>query len=243
MLTSATQPPAPPPPPGATEQPVSFTTTAAPTAAEMLQAAKAYREVLQDQKERLRETRSSVASAMRDEQRTTADIAGLEKRLTVLDEQMVDLEKQIGQANVKESNAAAVPGAVVPDPPYQRPSGPDWDGVFAGGAIFSFALLFPFAIAYSRRIWRRSANSTVMLPPEVSARMHAMEEAIESVAIEVERIGEGQRFMTQALSENPRHLGAGAVEPVLVRAREAVHAERPHAERPHAERPHAERPI
>lgn len=222
------QPPVPTPPPLPTiEQPVSVTLTGAPTAAEMLQAAKAYREVLQDQKERLRETRSSVASAMRDEQRTTADIAGLEKRLAVLDEQMVDLEKQIGQANVKEALAAAVPGAVLPEPPYVRPSGPDWDGVFAGGAVLSFALLFPFAIAYSRRIWRRSAKTTVMLPPEVAARMQAMEEAIESVAVEVERIGEGQRFMTQALSENPRHLGAGVAEPVMVRAREAVHAERP----------------
>ena len=220
-------PPNPPLPPGMNQQPVTSATTAAPTAVEMYLAAKAYREVLLEQRDRLRETRSSVASAMRDEQRTTADIAGLEKRLAVLDEQMVDLEKQIGQANIKESLAAAVPNAVVPDPPYQRPPGPDWDGVFAGGAVFSFALLFPFAIAYSRRIWRRSANSTVMLPPEVSSRMQSMEEAIESVAVEVERIGEGQRFMTQALSENSRHLGAGAAEPVMVRAREAVRAERP----------------
>lgn len=193
----------------------------------MYEAAKAYREVLLEQRDRLRETRSSVASAMRDEQRTTADISGLEKRLSVLDEQMVDLEKQIGQANVKEAQAAAVPGAIIEPPPYVRPPGPDWDAVLGGGALFSFAMLFPFAIAYSRRIWRRSAKTTVMLPPEVATRMQAMEDAIESVAVEVERIGEGQRFMTQALSENPRHLGAGAAEPVMVRAREAVHAERP----------------
>lgn len=226
MLSPAMQPPAPPQPP-ATEIPVTVTTTSAPSAADMYLAAKAYREVLMEQRDRLRETRSSVASAMRDEQRTSADIAGLEKRLSVLDEQMVDLEKQIGQANVKEAQASGVPGAIPPDPPYVPRTGPDWDGVFAGGAILSFALLFPFAIAYSRRIWRRSAKTTVMLPPDVASRMQAMEEAIESVAVEVERIGEGQRFMTQALSENPRHLGAGAAEPVMVRAREAVHAERP----------------
>ncbi|MEO7999788.1 MAG: hypothetical protein ABI852_20210, partial [Gemmatimonadaceae bacterium] len=67
----------------------------------------------------------------------------------------------------------------------------------------------------------------VTMPQEVADRMQAMEEAIESVAVEVERIGEGQRFMTQALSDNPRHLGAGAAEPIMVRAREALHAERP----------------
>ncbi|MEP6779433.1 MAG: hypothetical protein ABJC26_06040, partial [Gemmatimonadaceae bacterium] len=134
---------------------------------------------------------------------------------------------QIGTANGKEALAASVPGAVLPEPIRPRDNSLDMDGVFAGGAILSFALLFPFVIAYSRRIWRRSAKTIVTLPPEVATRMQAMEEAIESVAIEVERIGEGQRFMTQALAESPRGIGAGAAEPIMVRAREAVHAERP----------------
>lgn len=201
--------------------------TGAPTAAQMFEAAKAYREVLEDQRERLRETRRSVANAMREDSRTTADIAGLEKRLNALDEQMVDLEKQLAGANAKEAQAASVPGAIVKEPPQPRDNSIQWDEVLGGGAMLTFALAFPLIIAYSRRIWRRSAKVTVTLPPDVATRMQAMEEAIESVAVEVERIGEGQRFMTQALSDNPRHLGAGAAEPVMVRAREAVHAERP----------------
>lgn len=201
--------------------------TGAPaTAVEMYLAAKAYREVLTEQRESLRETRRSVANALREDQRTAPDLEGLQKRLTVLDEQMVELEKQIGVANAREAQAAAIPGAIppeVPDPP--RP--PDVEDIVAIGALLSFALMFPVVIAYSRRIWRRSAKMTVTLPPDVAHRMQAMEEAIESVAVEVERIGEGQRFVTQALADQPRFVGAGAAEPVMVRAREAAHAERP----------------
>jgi hypothetical protein len=39
------------------------------------------------------------------------------------------------------------------------------------------------------------------LPPDVTARLERMEQAIDSIAIEVERISEGQRFTTKLLSE------------------------------------------
>ena len=201
--------------------------SAPPTATQMLEAAKAYREALQDQWDQVRSIRRDVASGTRDENRSATDIAGLEVRLKAMDERLLNLEKQISAADAKVAEATLVPGAYVKPPDIPRVNRPDWDGVLAGGALFSLALLFPFAIAYSRRIWRRSAKMTVTLPPEVAARMQTMEEAIESVAVEVERIGEGQRFMTQALSEQPRYVGAGAAEPVMVRARETVHAERP----------------
>lgn len=190
------------------------------TAQQNYQAAKAAREVLQEQWQRLRESRSSLASSMRDESRSSADLAGLEKRLNQLDERIIDMEKQIQAADLREAQAAGTPGAIPPDPPYVPRTGPDWDAIFGGGAVLSFALLFPFVIAYSRRIWRRSAKTTVMMPPEVSSRMQAMEDAIESVAVEVERIGEGQRFMTQALS-------AGGAEAIPVRQREAAMSARP----------------
>ena len=42
---------------------------------------------------------------------------------------------------------------------------------------------------------------------------------MDSIAIEVERIGEGQRFVTRVLSENGRALGAGAALPIDAGAR------------------------
>lgn len=216
---TAPQPPAPPGVPQVTvgQNGTVTVNTGTSSPAENLRAARAYREELQDQRETVRSQRSTIASATREDNRNSVDIAGLEARLKAYDERLLNLEKQISIADERVAQASGVPGAVQPDPPpVPRPV--DWEEVFAGGALLSFALLFPFAIAYSRRIWRRSAKMQVTLPPDVATRMQAMEEAIESVAVEVERIGEGQRFMTQAL-------GAGSAEAVPIRARELVHAE------------------
>jgi len=57
----------------------------------------------------------------------------------------------------------------------------------------------PLARAFARRMDRRSVGSAV--PPEVMQRLEHMEQAIDSIAVEVERISEGQRFTTRLLSE------------------------------------------
>jgi len=67
------------------------------------------------------------------------------------------------------------------------------------------AIGVPLARAYSRRMDAESRNPR--LPTEVTDRLERMEHAIDSIAIEVERITEGQRFTTKLLSE-----GRGASE-------------------------------
>jgi hypothetical protein len=49
------------------------------------------------------------------------------------------------------------------------------------------------------------------IPSEVAARLERMEQTLEAVAIEVERITEGQRFTTKLLSEGR---GAGDARPI-----------------------------
>jgi hypothetical protein len=54
------------------------------------------------------------------------------------------------------------------------------------------------------RAWARRLESPRREPdqlPDVTARLERMEQAIDSIAIEVERISEGQRFTTKLLSE------------------------------------------
>jgi hypothetical protein len=57
----------------------------------------------------------------------------------------------------------------------------------------------PFVRALTRRWDRDSLQPKV--PPEVVARLERIEQAVEAVAIEVERISEGQRFTTKLLSD------------------------------------------
>ena len=61
------------------------------------------------------------------------------------------------------------------------------------------AIGVPLARAYSRRMDAESRNPR--LPTEVTDRLERMEHALDSVALEVERISEGQRFTTKLLSE------------------------------------------
>ena len=57
----------------------------------------------------------------------------------------------------------------------------------------------PLARAYARKMDAESKNPR--LPTEVTDRLERMERALDSIAIEVERITEGQRFTTKLLSE------------------------------------------
>jgi len=57
----------------------------------------------------------------------------------------------------------------------------------------------PIAKAWARRLERGPAPPP--FSPDVAARLERMEQALDSIAIEVERISEGQRFTTKLLAE------------------------------------------
>ncbi|MEO5817875.1 MAG: hypothetical protein ABIT20_21575 [Gemmatimonadaceae bacterium] len=61
------------------------------------------------------------------------------------------------------------------------------------------AIGLPIARAYAARLGRMPMAPAV--PLEVAARLERMEQAIDSIAVEVERISEGQRFTTKLLAE------------------------------------------
>ena len=72
--------------------------------------------------------------------------------------------------------------------------------------IVALALGVPFVRGIVRR-WEREAE-VPKVPADVSGRLERIEQAIEAVAVEVERISEGQRFTTKLLADR--------VEPVRV---------------------------
>jgi hypothetical protein len=104
------------------------------------------------------------------------------------------------------------PAAAFPPEPSQisfttAPAPDPWEQsirelLFSDGfQIASFALLFPFAVALARRVWVRNGPRPVTPDLEKSPRLQRIEQAIESIALEVERIGEAQRFTTKVLAE------------------------------------------
>jgi hypothetical protein len=77
------------------------------------------------------------------------------------------------------------------------------------GFLFAFAslavgarIVLPLVRAYAKRVESRADVSRI--PAEVTSRLERMEQAIDSIAVEVERISEAQRFTTKLLSEKAR---------------------------------------
>lgn len=58
---------------------------------------------------------------------------------------------------------------------------------------------FPLARAFARRMDRRPGQAQIS--NEVSAQLSQLTQAVDAIALEVERISEGQRFTTRLLSE------------------------------------------
>jgi len=70
--------------------------------------------------------------------------------------------------------------------------------------ITVMVLGLPLIRAFTRR-WDRPAISDKP-SAEISARLERIEQAVEAVAIEVERIAEAQRFSAKLMSEQQRSL-------------------------------------
>jgi len=201
-LQDVVQPP--PTPPGA-PGPVKVFVDGKPLTSpqEVYQGAIHQRDELNNQMERLKDERRDITNRLNGEEQVSgADKAGLEKRLTTIDGRIDALDKQLAQADAQVASAAAVPGAIVERPPEVRHGPPE--EVFVLGGIFLFVAIFPLSIAYARRIWRRSAAAVSTLPHDIVERFTQIDQAVESIAVEVERIGEGQRFITRVLSEQGR---------------------------------------
>jgi hypothetical protein len=66
------------------------------------------------------------------------------------------------------------------------------------------AVMWPVARAFARRMDRDAVQPKI--PLELQGRLERMEQAIDSIAVEVERISEGQRFTTKLLSDRQQSL-------------------------------------
>ena len=84
-----------------------------------------------------------------------------------------------------------------------------------GICILAVTTVLPLCIIYMKRTERmKTRDPQPSLPvPDIIARLERMETGMESMAAEIERIGEGQRFTTRLLSErDPRQLETAAAK-------------------------------
>ena len=62
----------------------------------------------------------------------------------------------------------------------------------------------PLVLVHARKIWKRDSDTPAGTSVATDHRLERIEQAIDAMAVEVERISEGQRFVTKLLSDRER---------------------------------------
>lgn len=174
-----------------------------PTAAaprDFYEAAAAAREEVHEQLSSMIERRNDAGvqlrqgSVMSDLERTM-----LERHLEDLNKAVLELEGRLAEAELAHARAGAVPGAITlsqprpPEPPYE-------EGLAVGGVFLVFATVI-VALAWVRGLFRRKPEPIVApFPPALDRRMLQLEQSVDAVAIEIERIGESQRYLSRIVA-------------------------------------------
>jgi hypothetical protein len=189
-------------------------TRSAPSASAIYEGFRAQRRELNNQLDELQSTRREITSQLEDVSAGSPERKPLETRLTDVDSRIATVDGMLASNATDISKAAAIPGAVVEPPRVIRNDPPE--EAYVLGGMFMVIVLLPISIAFARRIWRRSAAAVAAMPREIGERLLRMEQALEATAVEVERIGEGQRFLTRLFTEGEgvRPLGSGAGQPI-----------------------------
>jgi hypothetical protein len=123
------------------------------------------------------------------------EIAATTIQLEATKEQIKELQTERDMARAFSLQGPSTIATTAPPPPFPEAQ-LERERMIGLGALI---VLLPLALAFARRIWHRGSVQAVDL--ENSPRLQRIEQAIESIALEVERIGEAQRFTTKLLAD------------------------------------------
>lgn len=186
-----------------------------PATADGIRELRAQRDELSGQLSNVTARRESLAAEIRNRS-DAATRTGLETRLAVLDQRILQLETDLATIGRQISSA---PTALVELADEQQ-GGDEGDfemGMFAG----ALPVLFLASGILLFRRWRRKPQSRAprVESGESAERLERLEHGMDAIAVEIERISEGQRFVTRLLSEaqtpfgQPQRVGPdGAVQ-------------------------------
>jgi hypothetical protein len=218
--SSPPAPPAAPAPPAPTvvislpDGPIPL--AALPRTAEQLEGLRARREILRDQLTRATNRREELVGELN---RGIADEgrAGIQQRLTLLDERILQLEREQAVTERLLSNAPPEVLAQSAEPEHQEPMVGEDEAFLAAFGTFGLGVALTLFIGRLRRLRARAragrAPAAGTFPDD--PRFERLTQAVDAMAEEVERIGEGQRFVTQLLA-GQRAAGALNAEKVGV---------------------------
>jgi hypothetical protein len=151
---------------------------------------------------------------------TQLRLTSLESRRIDAEEALQKVEDQLAGIGVRPATVATV-GTEAPAEP-RIPFDPNEAARRENEAIIFVAAIVcigaPIAIAFARLLWRR-ATARPLAPPsaEDAGRLARVEQAVDAMALEVERMSEGQRYVTRLLAER-----AGAEPATMIELREPV---------------------
>ncbi len=211
VLTPPT-PPQPPSPPSGLALPDGSTIpiTGVPGSPNELRGLRERRDVLRDQLERAVSRRSSLVEQLNPEEgRPLAPEArvGIQQRLQALDERIMQIERDQAVTEQQISNAPAEVLAMESSERYAGNNRVD-EGEAAGMAFGAFTVGIMLTLFAGRiRRWRarrrgKNTGMNTLTPlPSDDPRIERLTQTVDAMAEELERIGEGQRFVTQLLSK------------------------------------------
>ena len=226
MIQSPGTPP-PAPPPSAAQGVTTISSrvlNGAPMSAQEVSALRARRSMLSDQLNSADGRRKELSQLARNA--TGADKAGLEQRIGVLDARLARLETDIDETGRLLSSAPAALVSTRGTPDFSLgPRGRDtMDRAIPIVGMLSVFVFFPIAISIARNIWRRgSLPRSATSDRESAQRLERMEQSMEAIAIEIERVSEGQRFVTRLLGEQRVSVPVGPGERLVARAGDLPH--------------------
>src|SRR6266480_4632154 len=192
-----------------------------PRTAADLDALRARRSELSDQLQSVDGRRNKLLSQLQKLGLTGDETArqGLEGRLALLDKRQLQLESDLQQTGQALSSPAAGLIAGTSNAPVFAGLAPKQ--VMTLSVLAIIFIFFPLATGFSRAFWKRA--NRVAAPAvftETAQRLERLAASVDAIAIEIERVSEGQRFVTKLLSDGQaaQMLAAGQRPAEKVRA-------------------------
>ncbi len=176
--------------------------TTVPTTAAEVAALRAQRRELSNQLSSATGRRDELAGELKDA--SGASRGGIEARIAVLDQRIVQIERDISSTG---QLMAAAPGNMLSGQTGNAspsPFGNSRPDMTAISIVFTIFVLMPIAVSMARFLWKRASlpKAGPTFDRENTERLQRLESAVDSIAIEMERVSEGQRFVTKLLAES-----------------------------------------